>query len=229
MKRTGYQTGGQLASTRLTKFGSLPGAPPCDASSFLYPFVMFFRRFHVDIFLNGGVAPEKIHIVPEAVDTALFDPERMTPLDAMTSDTSFKFLSVFKWEARKGWDVLLRAYFTEFTGRDNVSLYIRTYAYHSASNFEEMIAEFAAEELGKKVVKSPSSRILFPSQEPLSKSTRVPDTSQTVPLPPNSVPRCRTCRGWRFSAPRCRCLTCLGCTRAPTVSCCPREERYQHL
>ena len=27
----------------------------------------------------------------------------------------FKFISSFKWEHRKGWDLLLRAYFNEFT------------------------------------------------------------------------------------------------------------------
>ena len=32
----------------------------------------------------------------------------------------FRFLSVFKWEKRKGWDVLLRAFFEEFSSTDNV-------------------------------------------------------------------------------------------------------------
>ena len=36
------------------------------------------------------------------------------------------FLSVFKWEARKGWDVLLRAYFSEFGPGDDVMLLLRT-------------------------------------------------------------------------------------------------------
>lgn len=92
-------------------------------------------RFHVDIFLGGGVRPEKLHIVPEAVDTVLFDPSAASPLDIMAEDDSFKFLSVFKWEARKGWDVLLRAYFEEFTPGDKViSLcfrFVTTCAQHS--------------------------------------------------------------------------------------------------
>jgi hypothetical protein len=33
----------------------------------------------------------------------------------------FKFVSVFKWELRKGWDALLSAYLTEFTWGDHVS------------------------------------------------------------------------------------------------------------
>ena len=32
------------------------------------------------------------------------------------------FLSTFKWEARKGWDVLLGAYLAEFTAADDVEV-----------------------------------------------------------------------------------------------------------
>ncbi|KAI8475933.1 MAG: hypothetical protein J3K34DRAFT_517089 [Monoraphidium minutum] len=41
----------------------------------------------------------------------------------------FVFLSVFKLEARKGWDVLLDAFLSEFTARDNVELHILTKPY----------------------------------------------------------------------------------------------------
>lgn len=36
------------------------------------------------------------------------------------------FLSVFKWEPRKGWDVLLDAYVNEFSGVEPVELHIIT-------------------------------------------------------------------------------------------------------
>ena len=39
----------------------------------------------------------------------------------------FVFLSIFKWEYRKGWDVLLNAYWNAFTVEDNVVLRIRSY------------------------------------------------------------------------------------------------------
>jgi hypothetical protein len=32
----------------------------------------------------------------------------------------FRFISTFKWEARKGWDILLEAYLTAFTPEDDV-------------------------------------------------------------------------------------------------------------
>jgi hypothetical protein len=39
----------------------------------------------------------------------------------------FKFLSIFKWEPRKGPGALLRAYFQAFKATDPVSLYLHTY------------------------------------------------------------------------------------------------------
>ena len=34
-------------------------------------------------------------------------------------------MSIGKWEERKGWDLLLQAYFQEFTYDEDVALYIR--------------------------------------------------------------------------------------------------------
>ena len=39
----------------------------------------------------------------------------------------FVFLSIFKWEYRKGWDTLLNAYWDAFTAEDRVVLKIRSY------------------------------------------------------------------------------------------------------
>ena len=106
----------------------------------------------------------RVHVVPEAVDTRLFDPSRVRtrqqgnrfdvrgrrPQDGCSfgggthEDTAaaavvcaeqggeggsnrFRFLSVFKWERRKGWDVLLDAYWSAFTPADAVVLVLRTY------------------------------------------------------------------------------------------------------
>jgi hypothetical protein len=43
----------------------------------------------------------------------------------------FKFLSIFKFEDRKGWDVLLQAYWREFGAKDNVSLYECMHSIHA--------------------------------------------------------------------------------------------------
>lgn len=50
------------------------------------------------------------------------------------------FLSIFKWEERKGWRFLLEAYFREFEGEsDKVGLVILTNQYHSRVDFQEEV------------------------------------------------------------------------------------------
>jgi glycosyltransferase involved in cell wall biosynthesis len=51
-------------------------------------------------------------------------------LEGKRSEDTYVFLSMFKFEKRKGWDLLLEAYFSEFKAQDNVILYILTSAYH---------------------------------------------------------------------------------------------------
>lgn len=55
---------------------------------------------------------------------------------------NFIFLSVFKWEYRKGWDVLLRSYLKEFSGNDAVALYLLTNPYHSDTDFGNKILDY---------------------------------------------------------------------------------------
>lgn len=70
------------------------------------------------------VPDHQIFVVPEAVDATLFDPALAkavkTPFEYGTRD--FVFLSVFAWSYRKGWDILLDAYFKAFSAEDAVVL-----------------------------------------------------------------------------------------------------------
>ena len=50
--------------------------------------------------------------------------------EAMPEKRRYAFLSVFKWEWRKGWDVLLNAYWGEFSINDLVVLRLRTFKPH---------------------------------------------------------------------------------------------------
>jgi len=61
----------------------------------------------------------------------------------------FRFLSIFKWEPRKGWDILLRAYLTAFTPVDDVCLVIHTEPYHSNTPIADEIDRVAAEVLAE--------------------------------------------------------------------------------
>jgi len=117
------------------------------------------------VFEGGGVDAKRLRVVPEAVDTALFDPTKHAALDVMAADSRYKFLSVFKWEERKGWDILLRAFLAEFPSPDSgAALYIRTTAYHSDSEFEERVATFARETL-KMAPDAPLSHIIILKDE----------------------------------------------------------------
>lgn len=78
--------------------------------------------FLVDAFVSGGVPREKLVLMPIPIDTHVFSPlpfaeptssASMAPLP-LPNKGDFNFLSIFKWEDRKGWDILLEAYFSEF-------------------------------------------------------------------------------------------------------------------
>jgi len=118
-------------------------------------------QWAVDTFAAGGVDIAKLVRIPEPVDVNFYNPSKYTPLplewyeptpgDQPTHKNSrrnnrkrasFAFLSIFKWEARKGWDVLLKAYFDEFTASDDVSLHILTHGYHSTKSEAVAVAEF---------------------------------------------------------------------------------------
>ncbi|KAF5799094.1 putative mannosylfructose-phosphate synthase [Helianthus annuus] len=118
-------------------------------------------EFHVSSFVKSGVNASKVVKVVQAVDTEFFDPDRYAPLDVLSlgnlvlgsrSKSSFVFLSVFKWEYRKGWDVLLQSYLKEFDSLDNVSLFLLTNPYHSDSNFGNKIVEFVEDSALEKPV-----------------------------------------------------------------------------
>ncbi|GBG62170.1 hypothetical protein CBR_g29369 [Chara braunii] len=115
-------------------------------------------QFHVDTFVKSGVNKSKIRKVVQPVDTDFFDPAAIKdfPLpfgvrvfgeppgesvDIIPAET-FVFLSIFKWETRKGWDVLIKAYLQEFSGRDNTILYLLTNPYHSDRGFEHKVHAF---------------------------------------------------------------------------------------
>lgn len=119
-------------------------------------FVWVPTEFHVNAFTRSGVDPLKVKKIVQSVDLEFFDPSRYKPLDLSSIGTlvlgsdltglnleeRFVFLSVFKWEHRKGWDVLLKSYLMEFSGVDNVALYLLTNPYHSDKDFGNKIIEY---------------------------------------------------------------------------------------
>jgi glycosyltransferase involved in cell wall biosynthesis len=60
----------------------------------------------------------------------------------------FVFLSIFKWEERKAWDVLLEAYLSAFMGSSSsVVLIMLTKPFHSDTDFADKIRAWAVDHL----------------------------------------------------------------------------------
>lgn len=74
------------------------------------------------VFRESGVT-KPLRVIPLGVDTSLYVPG-VKPMGFSKGLKDFVFLSVFGWSMRKGYDVLLKAYFEEFTSDDPVSLLI---------------------------------------------------------------------------------------------------------
>ena len=88
--------------------------------------------WHADRFVAAGVKRSALHVLPEAVDTEFFRPDHPAVAKAVAARlrrplAPFTFLSVFKWEGRKGWDLLLDAYWREFDQATPVRLVLKTY------------------------------------------------------------------------------------------------------
>lgn len=73
--------------------------------------------------LEKYVKDKPIFVVPAGVDETLYN-ENGARFDFSGNAKSFIFISVFGWNYRKGYDVLLNAYFDEFDSNDDVSLLI---------------------------------------------------------------------------------------------------------
>ncbi|HXN59801.1 MAG TPA: glycosyltransferase [Acidimicrobiales bacterium] len=120
-------------------------------------------------FANAGVAVSKLHKVPETFDVDLFDPV-VTPL-ALEGARGYVFLSMFAWIDRKAWDVLLRAWFEEFSRQDDVTLLMKTDTdLAPGTNAQHEVDSFIRTHLGHDPKKGPRVIVL---DQPLE-STDVP-------------------------------------------------------
>ncbi|KAI3458797.1 hypothetical protein Pfo_015460 [Paulownia fortunei] len=117
-----YQTECKL-NQGIVVYHSEPKAwyPLCFKPFLARPLVMVSTDFHINTFTQSGVDPIKVRKIVQPVDLGFLIYE-------LNLEQRFAFLSVFKWEYRKRWDVLLRSYLKEF---DDVALYLLMNVYHS--------------------------------------------------------------------------------------------------
>ncbi len=86
--------------------------------------VMAATSFVRGILRDSGVKVP-ITVVPNAMDDKMkLPPQKQYPIE---TDKSFKFLHISTAKKRKGVDVLLKAYFEEFTSKDDVTLIIKSF------------------------------------------------------------------------------------------------------
>lgn len=105
--------------------------------------------FHVKVFAAHGVPAEKLHVVPEAVDVQFYS---ALPRPQRGTARVFRFLSIFKYEQRKGADALLSAYWQTFQKEDNVELVIRSYKPSwepGSADLNKVFNSFAVKKIGR--------------------------------------------------------------------------------
>ncbi len=105
--------------------------------------------------LRKHIKDKPIYTVITGVDTELYTPGGPR-FDFESGIKDFVFLSVFGWNYRKGYDVLLKAYFDEFSAADDVSLIImsryqsgqtRAHKLKIKTDIEKIMEEFPNKDL----------------------------------------------------------------------------------
>ncbi|HXE32155.1 MAG TPA: glycosyltransferase [Terriglobales bacterium] len=116
-------------------------------------------EFNRETFSRAGVAPERLRVMPEGLDTQRFRPG-LAPLP-IPERRGFNFLSIFDWIDRKGPDVLLRAYVQAFHADDDVALILKIHKFDDPqAQLEQRLMAFIERELGVPLEKAPPILVL---------------------------------------------------------------------
>lgn len=99
-------------------------------------------------FRRSGVVPEKLRMIPSCLDAQWFKPlgDVMQRPEALGG--RFTFLSIFDWQLRKGWDLLLRAYVETFAVDEGAGLWLKVSCKHVPPRVMRQQAEQLLSELG---------------------------------------------------------------------------------
>lgn len=89
----------------------------------LYNEIWVPSRFNLETFSRSGVSRDKLRVVPYGVDTEIYKPR--SGRYRIPEGREFVIVAVFALSWKKGFDLLLEAYFREFTIRDDVTLVMK--------------------------------------------------------------------------------------------------------
>lgn len=82
--------------------------------------------FNKESFAHGGIPADKLHVLPMGIDLERFNPD-VEPVP-LRGAKAFKFLTIMDVKECKGYDILLDAYFQEFSSKDDVCLIFKGYS-----------------------------------------------------------------------------------------------------
>jgi glycosyltransferase involved in cell wall biosynthesis len=138
-------------------------------------------QFNIETFSGAGVDLKRLRIVHPGVDTKLFRPGA-TPLK-IPKTRAFNFVSVFDWHERKGYDVLLRAYLSEFRADEDVALILKVYQINDpTSDLEAKLTHFIERCIGMRLEDGPPV-ILLNGYLPQSQMPQLYSAAQAFVLP----------------------------------------------
>lgn len=106
-----------------------------------------------ETYLAAGIAPERVHVVPNGVDTRRFTPR--APKREFPTRKSLKFLFVGGALPRKGVHVLLEAWKRAFTCDDDVTLIVKDFGardVYRGQTLCDLVREHAARPRGAEIV-----------------------------------------------------------------------------
>ncbi len=96
------------------------------------------------MFLDAGIAPERVAVVPNGIDPERFSPDRAIEPYPLPTRKSFTFLYIGGALPRKGVDVLLAAYRRAFGRDDDVALVLKLFGTRSFYQLEDAGASLRA-------------------------------------------------------------------------------------
>src|SRR5580704_5960620 len=139
-------------------------------------------KFNCETFAVAGVSPKRLHALPEGVNTSVFRPG-LEPFP-IAQRRGFNFLSIFEWIQRKGPDVLLRAYLSEFKADEDVALILKAYGRPDQGvDMLPRLAYFVERVIGMRLDDAPPIVICAPAFLPTLEIPRMYASADAFVLP----------------------------------------------